>query len=329
MEIPDMLPASRHFQLEQLAEGVFVALAEAGRGAMSNAGIIDLGGQVLIFDTFWTPQAARDLWAAAEQLTGHPVTYVVNSHADGDHVHGNAVFAGSASIIATEGTRQAMAGRGREFIAWARENFGSYLKTREQYIASEPDEQRRAKLQVGLATQRELGEALPKLELALPDVTFEQRLTIHGSRRSVEVVELGGGHSESDSILLLPVEKVAFVGDLFGVRRHPVVQRGDPRAWVAMLEQIETLDLARLVPGHGPVGMREDVALMRQLLHDMLRLAGEAVEHGRPAAETAEMAVPARYADWGEVERFGNNMRFLHRFLSPQQPDPALLPRKE
>ncbi len=39
----DTLPISEHFQLEQLAEGVYAAIAIQGGAAQSNAGIIDLG----------------------------------------------------------------------------------------------------------------------------------------------------------------------------------------------------------------------------------------------------------------------------------------------
>ena len=59
---------SKHFHLEAVADGVYVAIASVDGGAVCNAGLIDLGDQVVIFDTFLTPQAALDLHAAAERL---------------------------------------------------------------------------------------------------------------------------------------------------------------------------------------------------------------------------------------------------------------------
>jgi len=38
------LPTSEHFDLHQLAEGVYAAIAIEGGAAFSNAGIVDLGG---------------------------------------------------------------------------------------------------------------------------------------------------------------------------------------------------------------------------------------------------------------------------------------------
>jgi cyclase len=99
------LPASKHFQLEQVAEGIYAALSIDGTGSMCNAGIIDLGDATLVFDTFVTLHAAQDLRQAAEQLLERPVAYVVNSHKDSDHYWGNQIFVPGATIIATEKTR--------------------------------------------------------------------------------------------------------------------------------------------------------------------------------------------------------------------------------
>lgn len=69
-------------------------------GALGNAAFVDLGNRTLLFDTTESPVIARDLRAAAEQLTGHPIGAVVISHGHSDHWYGNQVFAG-LPIIAT------------------------------------------------------------------------------------------------------------------------------------------------------------------------------------------------------------------------------------
>ena len=53
-----------HFRLEQIAEGVYAAIAREGGAAHSNAGIVDLGDRTLVFDTLGTPKAAEELRAA-------------------------------------------------------------------------------------------------------------------------------------------------------------------------------------------------------------------------------------------------------------------------
>lgn len=74
---------------------------------MSNAGIIDMGGFTLVFDTFNPPQAGRDLREAALYLLAQPIGYVVNSHWHGDHVCGNQCFPG-VSIVSSARTRELM-----------------------------------------------------------------------------------------------------------------------------------------------------------------------------------------------------------------------------
>lgn len=79
------LPTSEHFDLKPLADGIYAAIAFEGSAARSNAGIIDLGEQTLVFDTFDSVRAAEDLRAAAEHLTGREATCVIISHAHADH----------------------------------------------------------------------------------------------------------------------------------------------------------------------------------------------------------------------------------------------------
>lgn len=316
--VEQTLPTSNHFRLQALADGVYVALATPGSGALGNAGIIDLGDRTLIFDTFWTPQAALDLRVAAEQLTGRRVTYVVNSHADGDHVYGNQVFA-DATIIATPETRAAIAGRGAAFIAWAQSNDAAYMRTREAYVASIQDPERHQAQALSLATQKELSAALPTFELTLPTLTFEQTMFLHGSRHSVELLCLGGGHSESDTWLLLPEEKIAFMGDLLFVKTHPSTWKGNPREWINILELISVYDLATLVPGHGPVGTMDDLRQLQELLREMLHQASAVVERKGAAADAELVPVPPAYADWQEPELFARNMRFMHEVLAKRE----------
>src|SRR5512136_1696501 len=106
MKTSQQLPGSRHFRLEQLAEGVYAAIHRQGGGAIGNAGIVDLGDRTLVYDTFIAPRPAEDLKAAAEALTGRPVDTVIDSHWHSDHVWGNQVFGQDTDILSTEKTRR-------------------------------------------------------------------------------------------------------------------------------------------------------------------------------------------------------------------------------
>ncbi len=96
---------SPYFTLYEVNPGIFAALSKPGKGSMANAGVIDLGDSLLVFDTMTTPKAASVLKEHIEAITGKRVRYVVNSHFHGDHTFGNQVF-GEATILSTELTRQ-------------------------------------------------------------------------------------------------------------------------------------------------------------------------------------------------------------------------------
>ncbi|MCK9910301.1 MBL fold metallo-hydrolase, partial [Microbacteriaceae bacterium K1510] len=104
MKMIETIAESKYFRLNQVAEGLYAAIAVPGTGSLGNAGIVDLGDATLIVDTFGSIQAAEDLRLAAEQLTGRPAAYVFNTHWHGDHTYGNQVFADTARFIATSKT---------------------------------------------------------------------------------------------------------------------------------------------------------------------------------------------------------------------------------
>lgn len=307
------LPTSPYFHLEQLAEGVWAAIVARGLGAWGNAGIVTLDDKTLVFDTFLTPAAARDLRAAAESLTGQSVAYVVNSHYHMDHIHGNAVFS-DAAIIATEKTRERIATRGAELVA-RKFDLPAYLADLDAQIASATTELHKD-LAVLRDDYRALNVALPELTLRLPDITFDQRLALHGAQRTVEVVSYGGGHTSSDAFLLLPAERIAFLGDLLGVRMHPSFGQANLEQWDTILERIEALDIQTVVPGHGSVGALADVATMRQYLSDMETLVEEAIVRGETAEQIAALPPPAAYAGWGARNIFADNLRHLNTLLA-------------
>ena len=263
-----------HFRLEPVAEGAWAAIALPDRGAVGNAGLVDLGGRTLVFDTFFTPAAARDLLAAARELGLPPVEVVVNSHWHGDHVRGNQVFE-DAAIVATRATCELVATRGQESLAGLRQQLES--------AEDVPDE---------------LVEAVAEIEQRLPDDLFDERRDLGRA----ELVTYGGGHTASDAFLHLPAERVLFAADLVVVHSHPWMGHGDPDQWPRILERMRELDVDVLVPGHGPVGGRDDVDAMLGYLDEAVTAARE---HG------ASAPVPERYRDWDFADGWARNLDFL------------------
>lgn len=303
---------STHFRLQQLADGVYAAIAVSGGAALCNAGIIDLGDCTLVFDSFLTQRAAMDLRTAAEHLTGRHAEYVVNSHYHNDHIRGNQIFP-HAKIVATTKTRRLIATRGQEEITWDSENAPKELQTLEagQDAAMQYD------FTTWRGYYRGIIESLPTLELKLPNLTFDTNMVFHGSHRTAEVATYGGGgHTESDAILYLPDERIAFLGDLLFVKTHPWLGRVDPAELIRILDKVETLGLKTVVPGHGPIGTTQDLTPMRQYVMDLEKITAEIVKAGGSEEKATQTAIPSDFETWQFRCFFAPNMRFLYERLS-------------
>jgi len=310
------LPASKHFRLEKLTEGVYAALAIDGGGAMCNAGIVDLGDRTLVFDTFWTPEAGQDLRTAAEQLTGHAVAYIVNSHYNADHVNGNQVFAPETTIISTSRTRELLIERGNGFLNWARENLAEEVHKDEKKLAAETNEDRRQQMALDLETTRALLHALPTLELRLPNFTFEQKLDLYGPVRSVELRCLGGGHTESDAFLYLSQDHILFAGDLAFTQMHPSIWHDQPETWINILTRMEELEADTVVSGHGPLGTRDDLTLLRQYLTWLSETTRAVIKREGLADDLVREPLPEAYTRWQAPELFEQTARTFYRILA-------------
>jgi len=322
MKTSRQLPDSRHFRLEQLAEGVYAAIHIEGGGAIGNAGIVDLGDRTLVYDAFLAPQPAADLRAAAEALTGRPVDAVIDSHWHSDHIWGNQAFSANTDIISTEETRRLIiATRGDkdldELMAHAEATLES---TRARFEATQ-DEGRRRELALWIDEYSSIVEAKPILQIRAPNLTFDQHLAFHGTERSAELIAFAGGHTESDAVLFLPQEGIAFMSDLLFIECHPYLGGGDPERLLQILTTVSELAPRLLVPGHGPVGTADSLMAMSQYVRTLAGLAHKMVEDGEAEETIDAMAIPEPFGDWLVASFFRGNMHFLYRRCLREQGD--------
>jgi cyclase len=144
--VPSRLPESKHFQIERLADGVYAAVASEQGYASCNAGIIDIGDRTVLFDTFLTPEAARDLLDATGQLTSNKITHIINSHEHNDHIRGNQVFDSNADIISTALTREAIARNEPQQIKLEKKTILKEIADAQSKLDTEKDAKRRREL---------------------------------------------------------------------------------------------------------------------------------------------------------------------------------------
>ncbi|KIL35478.1 cyclase [Cohnella kolymensis] len=317
--ISETIPVSKHFRLQKVAEGVFAAISYPGTGSLGNAAIVDLGDETLVVDSLLTLQAAQDLKDAAEHLTGRPVSYVFNTHWHGDHTCGNQVFAPDARIISTGKTREVMATAVEQRLSRHRAEPELLYRAIDEYeekMKQEKNEKIKQEMQWEIASDREYMKMLPNLVNTLPNLTFDQQLTIHGSRRTVELITYGGGHTESDAFLYLPEDKAAIMGDLVLSDHHPVMSHGNPQQWLQILDKVEALNPEIIVPGHGNVCSRNSIHQVRSYIHHIFALAADIL---RNDLNIDDIPVPESYQAWYFTSDFKSNLSMVRERLSQQK----------
>ena len=285
--------SSRHFRVEPLGPGVYAAIATPEGYALCNAGIVDLGGRTVVFDSMLTPMAGSDLARVAEKLTGRPPDWVVNSHWHGDHIWGNASFP-TAHVISTRRVREVVLRKSRRQFDRCRREFPGELARLDRPDSAIPQVER-----PGLRGWfRGVINTPTPFRIVPPEVTFEEELRLEGARRSVRLITYGGGHSPSDVFAYLEDERIAFAGDLVMVGQHPSVGDGWPQRWISILDRMERLRIERTVPGHGPVGGVDALRWTRRYLRDLERAVTRAIREHTSLRSLRSLRIPQQYQEW-------------------------------
>ena len=199
-------------------------------------------GVVLVDDMFDRNHA--DILAQVKTISDRPLRYVINTHQHDDHAGGDFKMLPLAEVIAH------------------RNVYGNLKNLKRPYY-----------------------EDTPGTPIGLPRVTFSDRLDVHLGGKDVEAYYFGRGHTSGDIIVYFPELRAIHTGDLFisGSRRGvPIyvdaVQGGSLLEWTRTLERTLQLDFDIVIPGHGPVATKADlarfnadIAAMRTRLQTMIK----------------------------------------------------------
>ena len=308
---------SKHFDTQELSEGVYAAIAIDGQAAISNAGLLDLGGLIIAFDTFLTPRAAKDLSILSAEKFVHRPQLLVNSHYHNDHIWGNQALLPKAQMICSSQTRELILTEGKKEYDWyfehAEEKFLDYQL--QLQTTQDPKEQKELRTLVGY--YKGMAEAMPSLQVKVPAITFTDHLEIHGEKHTAHLVEFTGGHTGSDTVLYLPHVGIVFMSNLLFVGSHPYMVDGDPQKWRSILEEISQWNAKTLVPGHGPVGNMDDVKQLIEYIDHCFDQSKKLIKSGIASEEdVARVEIPQEYGDWQSSGFYRANLNFLIKSFS-------------
>jgi cyclase len=257
----------------------------------ANAGVI-IGQDFLVaVDSLISSREAKRFLQDIHKISKKPIKFLIDTHYHLDHSLGNSEFAKlGAVIIAQENDRENMQKAGKGLLDYAKQS--------------------------GLSDQD-----LHGTKLAYPTLTFAERVTLNLGNNQVELLFIGPSHTTGSVLVFIPQEKVLFTGDILFTDCHPFLGNANIAGWIKVLDYIMAMDVDKIIPGHGPVSSKKDVADLKNYLLVFDRKAKELTAQSQDLNFiVAEMkkALPAR----SQLDSLiGRNIQM--KYLPPgKQPQP-------
>ena len=225
------LPAQAADRLEvtEIAPGIFVhqgryeLQSPENRGDMANASFVVGSEAVAVIDTLGSAVAGRDLRTAVRAATDKPIRYVINTHMHPDHVFGNAAFKeDNPTFVGHYKLARGLGSRAERYLAINKQMLGA--------------------------------DAFEGIEIILPSVGVEERLTLDLGGRTLVLEAQRTAHTDNDLTVTDMATDTLFLGDLLFSVHVPTLD-GSIAGWLALLDELSRKEAARVVPGHGPHAM--------------------------------------------------------------------------
>ena len=234
-----------------------------GAGGNIGASVGDDG--IVMVDDEFLPLADK-IEAALKGITDKPVKVVLNTHWHGDHTGGNPHFGEKAPIVAQENVRKRLAAGG---------------KTR-------------------------FGETKPADKSALPIITFEENVSVHLNGEDIQAIHFPHGHTDGDSVIFFKQSNVVHMGDdFFNGGMFPFIDiesGGSVQGMIAGDEKVlgEVPDDVKIIPGHGPLGTKEDLRKFVAVLKETSAAVEAGIKKGKTVDQLKQEKVLAKWDSWGQ-----------------------------
>ncbi|WP_396273381.1 MBL fold metallo-hydrolase [Hyphomonas sp.] len=280
-----------------MGNGLYAWLQPDGGWGWSNAGLIRDGEASLLVDTLFDMTLTRDMLSAMEDATGigaGKIATIVNTHANGDHCHGNGCCP-QAEIIASEASAREMAEVPPATLAMFKAA-GAKLGPAGTYFAD-----------VFAPFDFE------NVEERAPTKTFSGAMDMKVGDKAVRLIEVGPAHTGGDVLVHVPGDKAVFTGDILFIDGTPLMWAGPVANWIRACETIIAMDVDIIVPGHGPITDKAGVRRVADYLAYVDREARKRFEAGLPVREAALDIALGDFSSWGDGERIAVNVDSLYR----------------
>jgi len=269
-----------HFR--KIKEGIYV---QSAREVNSNVGIILTKEGVVIIDTGQTPIDSREVQEAVKKLTNLPVRLVLNTEVHPDHTTGNFVFSPPAIVVNHQGASDAMRKA-------ADPNRASTLSSQSP----------------------EMRQAVEGYRLVTPHIEYQNKTTLYLGERTFELLHLKNVHSEADTAVWLPNERILFAASVAIPESinniRPFVAIPDMLAAIRMLK---SLNPEVVVPGHGSFGTTKIFDDSERYYGLLIERVGALAREGKSLDQIKQELRMPEYKDWSYQERMPTNIEAAYR----------------
>ena len=232
---------------------------------------------VVVIDSCNNPLQSRNLLAAIRKVTDKPVLFLINTETHGDHSGNNFVFSPPAMIINAEGAGAAM---------------------KKAYNPKRAAQQ--------AAQSAEMAEAVKGEKLMVPHIEYNERMTLNVGERSFDLIYLKNVHSEADTAVWMPKERVLFAASAAVVRGlqnlRPAVVISDV---LASYKLMKALNPEIVVTGHGPPTTTKVFDEYEGFFTLLVKRVGEMAAKGSSLEQIKKELKLPEYADWAGQDRLG------------------------
>ncbi len=283
--------------LFETGNGIYAYLQPDGGWGWSNAGLITDGGESMLVDTLFDASLTRDMLSTMADAAGigaDDIGVIANTHANGDHTHGNGCCH-KAEVIASEASANEMSELPASELA----------AIMDQAKAMGPAGQYLVDIFGGFNFR--------DVEEKLPTQTFTGELSVTIGDKKVDLIEVGPAHTAGDVLVHVPGDKTIFTGDILFIEGTPIMWAGPVANWIAACDKIIDLKPETIVPGHGPITDIHGVRRVQDYLRYIDQEACKRYDAGLSARDAAHDINLGDFSSWGDSERIAVNVSTLYR----------------
>ena len=262
------------------------------KGGGGNTAVFITDEGVTLVDTKiygWAPH----LMTRIKEITGKPVTRIINTHTHYDHTEGNPDFPATVEVVTHENTAKMMPAM--------KPPYGVTLTDRNVFKDSN-------------------GRGLPKR-------TFKDDMSIGRGADRIELHYFGRAHTSGDAFVVFPALRTMHTGDTFPNKGMPIMDMNNGGSGLAYADTLaraaRVKDVDTVITGHNQTVLTPaDIQTYSEFIRDFVatvraaKKAGQSIDDVANSWKMPERFVKDGYAQNTQVARVKSNVEVLWKELN-------------